>query len=96
MKLELVANSITDVSALGQLTNLQRLNLYMNRIENISALASLTQMVVLNLANNRISDITPLASLSNLRSLIIFQSNPLNTESRVLIQQLTANFVIVQ
>ena len=63
------SNSVSDISALAGLTNLQSLNLERNSVSDISALAGLTNLTRLVLSVNSISDISALAGLTNLQSL---------------------------
>ena len=65
------SNSISDISPLAGLTNLERLDLEKNSISDISVLAGLTNLTWLNLAYNPISDISPLAGLTNLTELTL-------------------------
>lgn len=58
--------NITDISALGELTNLTELSLWNNQISDISPLASLVNLTRLELFHNQISDISSLASLTKL------------------------------
>ena len=69
------SNSISDISPLAGLTNLERLDLEKNSISDISVLAGLTNLTWLNLAYNPISDISPLAGLTNLTWLAL-NKNP--------------------
>ena len=57
---------IKDISALSELTNLEKLYLGYNQISDISALSSLTNLEVMFLNSNSISDISALGSLTNL------------------------------
>ncbi len=63
------SNAITDISVLGQLTDLTYLDLDGNAITNISPLKELTNLTLLGLWSNSVSDISPLAGLNNLRDL---------------------------
>jgi internalin A len=59
--LVLIANSITDISALNGLTSLTNLRLDRNSITDISALSGLTSLVILSLQNNPgLTNIQPL------------------------------------
>ncbi len=60
------SNSVSDLSPLTGLTNLNWLFLGVNRISDISALAGLTNLTRLNLRSNNISDISPLIGLTKL------------------------------
>jgi Leucine-rich repeat (LRR) protein len=72
---------ITDISALRELTSLERLSLKDNNIRDIGALAELTELERLYLTNNNISDISVLSGLINLKTLYV-SGNPL-TQSQV-------------
>ena len=69
-RLYLGNNSISDISALGALTSLTRLELDNNNaISDVSALGTLTSLSVLRLQNNAISDISALGTLTSLTEL---------------------------
>ena len=68
-RLNLHARNISDISALGCLTNLTSLDLSINQISDISALSGLTNLTDLDLGYNTISDITALSGLTNLTDL---------------------------
>jgi len=68
-QLGLSDNSITDISALSEMTSLEYLFLSHNEITDISPLGRLQDVTVLRLENNRITDVTALGSLANLREL---------------------------
>ena len=74
-RLELFANSITDVSVLTGLASLEKLVLWGNRIRDISPLSGLTNLVELSLGQNNVTDISPLARLTNLKSLSVGDAN---------------------
>ena len=57
---------ITDISLIGRLTGLTRLDLHVNQVSNISPLAGLTNLTWLNLHRNKIADLSPFAGLTNL------------------------------
>ena len=63
------SNSVSDLSPLSGLTNLNYLVLDSNNISDISAVAGLTNLESLSLWNNSISDISAVAGLTNLTSL---------------------------
>ena len=63
------SNSVSNLSPLAGLTNLNRLDLRGNNISDLSPLAGLTNLTWLELWDNRISDLSPLASLTNLTEL---------------------------
>jgi Leucine-rich repeat (LRR) protein len=60
---------ISDISVLGDLTNLQTLDLHANQISDVSALTGLTNLWNLGLGSNQISDISALADLTNMKYL---------------------------
>ena len=60
---------ISDISALGYLTNLKKLHLFENSISDISVLSTLTNLTELSMFSNRISDISVLGNLTNLTEL---------------------------
>lgn len=70
--LSLSDKSISDISALGCLTGLERLNLSENNISDISALANLTKLTSINLSKNyAITDISVLSNFTNLSEICI-------------------------
>ena len=71
------SNSVSDISALAELTNLTVLNLRFNSVSDISALAGLTNLTELWLQSNTIPDISALAGLTNLTELWL-QSNTIS------------------
>ena len=60
---------ITDISSLGELTNIQNLRLYYNNITDVSALSHLVNLTELVLFGNDIRDISALEALENLVTL---------------------------
>ena len=66
------SKTITDISGLENLTNLNTINLSNNQITDISELNGLTNLTVLNLEGNRIIDISELNGLTNLTNLDLF------------------------
>lgn len=72
--LVLNANRIVDITPLGKLVQLTRLELYRNSITNVSALSNLANLSKLYLGNNRIRDIAPLKHLRNLTVLDIHKN----------------------
>lgn len=60
---------LSEVSLLGSLTALEKLELRDNHIEDISPLSSLKNLCLADLRGNRITDITPLAGLTALKEL---------------------------
>ncbi len=66
-QLLLSLQSITDVSPLSSLTNLERLDIDQNHdLSDISALSTLTRLRHIDLANINITDISPLSNMLNL------------------------------
>ncbi|NCC69107.1 MAG: leucine-rich repeat domain-containing protein, partial [Clostridia bacterium] len=63
--------SITDVSPLAGLAELESLWISDNLISDISPLAGLANLSSLVIENNMVSDVSPLAGLYNLRSLML-------------------------
>lgn len=70
-----IAKDISDISALGELTNLTGLVISSDNISDISVLASLTNMTQLRLNSSNISDISVLAGLTNLTYLSLDNCN---------------------
>ena len=60
---------LTDITPLGELTQLKHLDLSRNQITDIGPLAKLTQLKHLDLSRNQITDIGPLAKLTKLEIL---------------------------
>lgn len=61
--------SITDISALAPLTNLNTLSLQFNSVVDVAPLSNLTQLIELRLFGNQIVNVSPLAVLTNLKKL---------------------------
>ena len=76
-------SSISNISPLTALTNLEILALTYNNISDISPLAGLNQLVLLALTHNSISDLSPLVENRGLGSgnLVYVSENPLNAAS---------------
>ena len=72
--LVLNANRIVDITPLGKLGQLTRLELYHNNISNVSALSNLQNLSKLYLGKNKIRDISPLRHLKNLAVLDIHKN----------------------
>lgn len=70
-ELSLVGDNLnrTDITALGGLINLRKLNLGWNAIHDISPLSSLTGLTSLGIWGNQIRDLSPVAVLTNLEYL---------------------------
>lgn len=68
------ASTITNISALSELTNLTELELPCG-LQDISPLSSLTNLQYLYLENNQISDFSALSNLTNLRSLTLYNNH---------------------
>ena len=64
-------NTISDVSPLAGLINLERLELWGNQITDISPLTNLVNLKTLLLNDNQIEDISPLVASTGLRALSI-------------------------
>lgn len=75
VKLDLQSAGISNISALGELTNLTKLWLSENNISDISGLSSLTSLQELSLDGNNISDVSGLSSLKNLKNLVLSFNN---------------------
>ena len=69
--LEVIFQSITELTGLEYATNLKTLFLYNNTISDISPLQHLINLEMLALSNNTISDISPLQHLVNLEMLAL-------------------------
>ena len=67
--LDLMHNSISDLTPLNNLVRLDYLNLAYNRIENITPLEELKTLSYLHLTGNEISDISTLVSFTGLQTL---------------------------
>ncbi len=65
------SNTVLDLSALSELTNLTSLNLNNNNISDLSALSESTNLTSLNLWNTNISDVSPLSELTQLTWLVL-------------------------
>ena len=65
------SNSVSDLSPLAGLTQLEGLDLWFNSVTDISALAGLTNLTHLGLVGNDISDVSALVGLTNLTSLFL-------------------------
>lgn len=72
--LVLNANRIIDITPLGKLGQLTRLELYHNSITNISSLSNLGNLSKLYLGRNKIRNIAPLRFLKNLTILDIHKN----------------------
>ncbi len=69
------SNSVSDLSPLSGLTNLDYLGLSNNNISDLSGLSGLTKLRELSLGNNNISDLSPVAGLTNLSLLSLGNNN---------------------
>ena len=63
------SNSVSDLSPLAGLTQLEGLNLRQNAVKDISALAGLTHLTHLSVEETRVSDVSALIRLTNLGAL---------------------------
>ena len=70
------SNSVSDLSPLAGLTQLEALDFWQNSVSDISALAGLTNLTHLGLVGNNISDVSVLTGLTNLESLWL-DGNPI-------------------
>ena len=70
------SNSVSDLSPLAGLTQLEALDFWQNSVSDISALAGLTNLTHLGLVGNNISDVSVLTGLTNLESLWL-DGNPM-------------------
>ncbi|MBQ5418202.1 MAG: leucine-rich repeat domain-containing protein, partial [Oscillospiraceae bacterium] len=61
--------AISDISPVGELKKLEKLDLSGNMIKDISAIGGLTALKTLDLSDNRITDVTALGKLSGLTEL---------------------------
>ena len=71
------SNSVSDLSPLAGLTQLEGLDLWQNSVTDISALAGLTNLTHLGLVGNNISDVSVLIGFTNLESLWL-DGNPIS------------------
>ena len=71
------SNSVSDLSPLTGLTQLERLDLWQNSVSDISALTGLTNLTHLGLVGNDISDVSVLTGLTKLESLWL-DGNPIS------------------
>ena len=69
------SNTVVDISALSELTQLTSLSLNNNIISDVSALSGLIQLTWLSLDNNTISDISALSGLTQLTLLYLYNNN---------------------
>ena len=69
------SNTVVDISALAELTQLTSLSLNNNIISDVSALSGLIQLTWLSLDNNTISDISALSGLTQLTLLYLYNNN---------------------
>ena len=70
-------NSVSNLSPLTGLTQLEDLDLWGNSVSDISALAELTNLTGSSLIGNSITDLSALAGLTNLEALLI-DDNPIS------------------
>jgi internalin A len=68
-------NSVTDISALGKLTNLTALNVWDNSITDLRALEGLPGLTAVRLHINSITDLDGLGGLTNLE-VVSLHTNP--------------------
>ncbi len=84
------SNTVSNLSALSGLTNLNILWLSSNNISDISALSALTNLNMLNLNSNNISDISALSALTNLTWLDLYNNNISDISALSTLTQLTS------
>ena len=70
LKSNRVADIVSGMKVLSNLTELEVLNLTLNKISDIAPLAALMELKVLYLWHNEISDLTPLANLTRFEGII--------------------------
>ena len=70
-ELSLYGRGLSDISSLGNLTNITTLSLSNNQLSDISSLAKLTNITQLWLHNNQLSDISSLANLTKITKLYL-------------------------
>ncbi|MHC6181195.1 leucine-rich repeat domain-containing protein [Clostridium sp. JNZ X4-2] len=63
--------TISDISVLSGLKNLQYLNLSRNNVEDVSSLGDLTNLQYLDLDSNPVNNISALSKLTNLQTLLL-------------------------
>ena len=71
-RLSLRKNSVSDISALSNLTSLTWLRMDKNSVSDISALSNLTALTDLRLSSNSVSDISALSNLTALINLYLY------------------------
>ena len=64
-------NQISNINAVSNLSNLNKLYIHYNQISDISAVSNLTNLTFLDLGGNQISNINAVSNLSNLNKLYI-------------------------
>ena len=94
-RIDLSRNNITDLSPLAGLTKLEELRLEANQVVDISFLENKPDLWLLSLGGNEIVDLTPVTTMPKLRQLLV-HNNPLNAESRVLIETLRSRGIAVR
>jgi len=92
------AGTVSDLSPLSGMTQLQFLDLSDNNITNISALTGLTRLNFLFLSSNKISDISTVAGMTKLQEVeldgnMISDISPLNNHNDLAFLYLTGNVV---
>ena len=95
--LSLTYNSITDISALSNLTNLKHLNLLGNSITDISVLGNMTNLTSLFLDTDIVSDMSVLDNLPNVEinvdnkmayTVFVKSANPITDQIKKMINEL--------
>lgn len=74
--LNLMRNSIKDISNIKNLQNLKSIFLEKNQVSKIDAVSNLSKLEILNVGTNIITDISPIKDLKNLSGLVI-NGNPI-------------------
>ncbi len=69
------SNSISNITPLSGLTNLDTLDLSYNIISDVSTLSGLTNLTYLNLRSNEISDVSVVSNLTNLTTLWLYSNS---------------------
>ncbi len=73
--LQIQRNSVSDLSPLTELINLDDLFLYDNSVSDLSPLAELTHLKYLYLGDNSVSDLSPLAGLIHVERLELYNND---------------------
>lgn len=68
-------NSLTDLSALSELTQLEKLTYHNNNVKSLSFAKNLKKLTVLGAENNGISDLSPLSGMTKLTEIWLQNNN---------------------